>query len=301
MEEETKRPPLIILLLSLLFVSVPDNYATPADSTVQFRLARNEVIVIPVMVNGKGPFDFMLDTGTTTTVISSELAEELSLTPVDRSLVRTVTGSRTVPRAVLQSLALGPKEEEGLIVLFYDIPGIRSLDKRIRGVLGYDFLSRFNYLLDYGKKRIALEERRDLEPHLIGTRIQFAPGRGRLLVPVRGWTDDPETTWLVLDTAAARLMLFESPTRRTKLDIRRNARQPAAVSSSMGRHFMRTGWVGRLTVGDETFRDVPVVLVTRAEGVDGRSEDGLLPARLFESLYFNHRDNFLVLNPRFQK
>ena len=49
---------------------------------------------------------------------------------------------------------------------------------------------------------------------------------------------------------------------------------------------MKTGRIKRLAVGLEVFRDVPVILVTRAEGVDGRSEEGLLPARLFESIYF---------------
>ena len=36
-------------------------------------------IVVPVTINGAGPFDFLVDTGDTDTIIDRKLAEELHL------------------------------------------------------------------------------------------------------------------------------------------------------------------------------------------------------------------------------
>ena len=38
----------------------------------------NESCTVPVMINGQGPFDFVVDTGADRTVISEELAKQLN-------------------------------------------------------------------------------------------------------------------------------------------------------------------------------------------------------------------------------
>ena len=46
---------------------------------VRFRVVANTMIVVPVTINGAGPFDFLLDTGSSDTVVDRRLAEELHL------------------------------------------------------------------------------------------------------------------------------------------------------------------------------------------------------------------------------
>jgi predicted aspartyl protease len=49
---------------------------------VTFKLAgaHAPLILVPTFVNGQGPYDFVLDTGASATLLSPELAERLGLT-----------------------------------------------------------------------------------------------------------------------------------------------------------------------------------------------------------------------------
>lgn len=62
---------------------------------------------------------------------------------------------------------------------------------------------------------------------------------------------------------------------------------------------MPKGRVQKLTVGSQEFHNIDAVLsaVEPAEQIG----DGLLPTTLFETLYVNNRDGFVVLNPRVRK
>jgi hypothetical protein len=89
--------------------SILVGHSAQESSSLQFRLVQKSLIVVPVHVNGDGPFDFLLDTGTNTTLISPDLAQRLRLRPVDRVELVTVAGSEIVPRSWLNSLTLGSK------------------------------------------------------------------------------------------------------------------------------------------------------------------------------------------------
>src|SRR3989442_7972455 len=94
--------------------------AALADTSVPLRLVGDRLVVVPVMVNGRGPFDFLLDTGTNTTVVDPELADELGLHAEDRVSMITPAGERVVPRGRLASVTVGPKTVEGLEALWAD-------------------------------------------------------------------------------------------------------------------------------------------------------------------------------------
>src|SRR5215469_12858534 len=70
------------LVLIGLLCTIPITFAEEAaPRTVPFQLVRGFAVVVPVTVNGHGPYDFMLDTGTTVTAVDRELSEELALEP----------------------------------------------------------------------------------------------------------------------------------------------------------------------------------------------------------------------------
>ena len=54
---------------------------TGHETWVTFRLAgsKQALILVPVFVDGRGPYSFVMDTGATTTVVSNELADALAL------------------------------------------------------------------------------------------------------------------------------------------------------------------------------------------------------------------------------
>jgi hypothetical protein len=61
---------------------------------------------------------------------------------------------------------------------------------------------------------------------------------------------------------------------------------------------LQMGRVRELIVGSQQFRDLAVGVASPSPADEGRVEDGLLPTALFQSLYVNNRENFVVFNPR---
>ena len=80
----------------------------PVGLHVSFDLLSNHIIVVPVLIGREGPFEFLLDTGTNTTIIEPKLAESLGIHPTGRTTLETVAGSKTVFLGQVASMALGP-------------------------------------------------------------------------------------------------------------------------------------------------------------------------------------------------
>ncbi len=69
--------------------------------------ARGGRMVAPMMVNGEGPFRFIVDTGANRSAISQELADRLGLTPMGMGQVHTVSGVLTAPLAEVAGFRYG--------------------------------------------------------------------------------------------------------------------------------------------------------------------------------------------------
>src|ERR1700735_3608949 len=67
----------LFLLFLLALPSVFMAQMPQANDTVRFRLRDGYLIVVQARINGTGPLDFLLDTGTTRTVIDPDLARQL--------------------------------------------------------------------------------------------------------------------------------------------------------------------------------------------------------------------------------
>ena len=103
------------LLLSLLLsfcaaythgVSAATDQA--ASTNLPVRTIGGYLMVVSVSINDRGPFDFLVDTGTNTTLIVPELAKELRLTPKDSLQLASLASSTNVPRYYLQTFRVGP-------------------------------------------------------------------------------------------------------------------------------------------------------------------------------------------------
>jgi predicted aspartyl protease len=266
---------------------------TLAATTTQFKLINGYVIVIPVTVNGAGPYEFMLDTGSNTTLIHTEFARALRLRPIDRVELVTVGGSRILPRARLESVAIGGKSATNLESLFSDLREVRAVKPEIRGVLGMNFLARFNFMINYRERRIELEDEDELEKSLRGERSPIEWREGRALVSAQSGKN--KIRRLVLDSGIASPLLFTADWRDPELDWAPGAPQPLQARSDLGSRLARQKRLRNFGVGGVSFYDLPVAVVAASEG---RVEDGLLPTCLFQSVYFNSRKKFVMLNPK---
>jgi predicted aspartyl protease len=70
--------------------------STPAGEIINTSVDLAARMTVPVMVNGQGPFDFVIDTGADRTVISTELAERLNLPEAGKATLHAMGGSSKV-------------------------------------------------------------------------------------------------------------------------------------------------------------------------------------------------------------
>lgn len=258
--------------------------------TVNFTLRRGHLIVIPVTLNGVGPFDFLLDTGASTTLVTPEFARELGLRPIDRIELVTMAGSQFLVRSQLERVTVGQQTATDVEVLISDLREVRTVEGKLCGVLGQNFLAQFNYLLDYRAQRLTFEAGTELETRLCGTRLRLEEHEGRLLVslPVK------QQLWrLVLDSGLGTLLLFAP--REMGLDWASSTDAMQILSTDFGRRAVPQRRVRSLQLGPVKFADLPVAIVAAQAG---RVEDGLLPTSLFQRVYFNQRRGYVTLNPQ---
>ena len=88
------------------------------------RLDRIGRVMTHVMVNGKGPFRFVIDTGASRSTLSPHLAKTLGLThSVGRNvMLNGVTGAAEVPTVAVQSIEIGDLKFEN-----QDLPVIQGV------------------------------------------------------------------------------------------------------------------------------------------------------------------------------
>ncbi|MCU1248210.1 MAG: peptidase retrovirus, catalytic, partial [Edaphobacter sp.] len=101
----------IVLLVFSGFLGAEEPPAPSALSAIHFRSPRGSSIVVPVYMNDNGPFDFLLDTGSTITIIDPELLRFLRLDVIEGGTVTTLAGKTAIPLAVARTVSVGPLTE----------------------------------------------------------------------------------------------------------------------------------------------------------------------------------------------
>jgi predicted aspartyl protease len=259
---------------------------------IRFRLVRDSIIVISLMANNQGPFAFVLDTGADTTIVDPSLASKLSLVPLGRIQQTTLARVQTLPVSLVATLAAGPAQVSGLPVLIQDLSELRKLDPHIEGIAGQDFLSHFNYLLDYRKRCLRFERDDEIRNAIDGDHLAMERSDHRMIVPVEMRSGGVARVRLLLDSGANSLVLM----RNSSLALHLSSQANGLESTSSGRAGVQLGTIQILTIGSHQFRNISVALI--ASEPTERIGDGLLPTALFRVLYINNREGFVVFNLR---
>jgi hypothetical protein len=179
-----------------------------AQSEVRFRQVHEIVIVVPAMIDNQGPFDFVLDTGADTTIVDSIFAGEMAFKPRGEVQQSTLAGVQKSLSSVAPKLAIGAAQVENLPVLVQDLATLRKIDSRVHGIVGQDFLSRFNYLLDYERRSIRFELDCDISHDIDGDPVPIEKSARRMLVPSLAQSVGQANLRLLLDSGADAVVLF---------------------------------------------------------------------------------------------
>ncbi len=146
-----------------------------------------------VMINGQGPFQFMVDTGSTTTVITNGLLERLGTTSTGIATVVGTTGSADMPVARLDLVDCGVVTKEKLRVAVFPESGLSSGD----GILGADMFAGRRLMFNIRQKQVRVEPTRRSTRRAIGN-MRVRKG---LLAEIDGRVGNVSAR-LMLDTGA---------------------------------------------------------------------------------------------------
>lgn len=150
---------LLLLICATTVQSASTAYsAEPPDDTTLFasptRKDRIGRILVPVTINGKGPFRLIVDTGASYSTVSPELAQTLGLEASDEYpfIVNGVTGSVRAPSVPIERLEVGDVVFQSL-----RLPVIRpSIMAGADGILGAAGLKDERIMVEFVRNRVTI-------------------------------------------------------------------------------------------------------------------------------------------------
>jgi aspartyl protease family protein len=117
-------------------------------------------MIVPVTLNRTLTANLLLDTGASMTMISRRIASSLALYPTRSGLISGI-GGRVVAQIVrLDSIKVGDAEVNGMSISIHEI----SVNPQFDGLLGMDFLGRFQLSMDPAKSALILSPRESATP-----------------------------------------------------------------------------------------------------------------------------------------
>ena len=272
----------LLLSTAILVLNTP---RLLASSTTPFQLGDQGGVIVPVMLNGQGPFMLLLDTGATHSAITDDVAAAVGAKAIARSTVISTTGETLRAIVAIDRLNVGPVSADHVLP---SVVPARAFDAggRIQGLIGQDVLAGLRYTLDFKRRTV---EWHDAAPEARGTALALAFEQGRFLVslPQQG-----TTLRLVPDSGTGPFVVYEFGG-RTSFNIAETGRTAELWSADAPRpaRYVR---LRELRLGDRTLRNLAAVAISRNEPqpADG---DGLLPLHLFDRVTFDGPSRRLIL------
>jgi predicted aspartyl protease len=182
-----------VLLAASIANAVESPSVLPSDPDEPLFAAPTQVdrigrILAPVMVNGRGPFRFVLDTGANHSTVSPLLLNALGLEMSDAQLKRVhgVTGTALVPTVLIDKLQAGT-----LIMENSYMPVVQtSINLQAHGILGVAGLQQARVFVDFRRDSVTISRsrvrREDLREYFVIDASRVEGGLLAVNVTVRG-------------------------------------------------------------------------------------------------------------------
>lgn len=157
------RPFLILpVLLLLACSSSADEPKKPDGPThqVPYRLTDTKHVLVRAKINGKGPYNFIVDTGAPALFIATAVAKKVGVEPDDK-------GWGSFDRFELEGGVVVEKAK-GKIADPFQLEGMNKLGLagvELHGIIGYNLLARYRVTFDFSKDKLTWTKL-DFEPPL---------------------------------------------------------------------------------------------------------------------------------------
>jgi predicted aspartyl protease len=269
------------------------------STTLPARTIQGYLMIVSVRINDQGPFDFLVDTGTNSTLIDPALAKQLALQAKDKLQLSSLAKSVAVSRYFLQKLKVGPASVSNLEVLAVPLTQLTALDHKIRGVLGMNFLLQFSFRLDFDHQLMELYPFPEDATVPTGLQVPVTINESRLLVTVAS-DAAPHGSWkLALDSGICQTLVFEQRIEKRIVAGGRfaQASRMMQVSTNLAEHMASTVQLKDISIAEARLPQMEVVILKNDLQKPSDPQDGLLPAVAFHSVFFDRSNATLIFSP----
>ena len=127
--------------------------APPAEAAEEIGIAADgrDRMTVDAMVDGQGPYPFLIDTGAERTVISSELAQRLDLDEGRGARLHSMSGVSQVATVVIPELQVSRKPVREI-----HAPALKRAHIGAAGMLGIDSLQSQRVTFDFGRHKMTI-------------------------------------------------------------------------------------------------------------------------------------------------
>ncbi len=125
----------------------------PAAPVLALEQERHNRLTLPVLVEGAGPFAFMIDTGSQATAITHEIRAAADLEPAGTAVLVGMASRREVELASVGRIEFGANSYTNFFA-----PVLAREHVGADGIIGLDALQDFRVLIDFRKQTIAVED-----------------------------------------------------------------------------------------------------------------------------------------------
>ncbi|MCX2573803.1 aspartyl protease family protein [Pedobacter sandarakinus] len=301
---------LIYLVLCLSFSEVhAQDFEFPGKrkkQSLQFKCIKN-LIIIPMLVNGKGPYDFVLDTGVGPLIITEpSIIDSLNFAQM-RKITLTGLGVENVEAFVSQNVnvQIGRAKIKYIptAILKEDLFNLSGhLGVKIYGLIGFDFFNSFLVDIRYSENRLLFTSM-ETKIKYRGKKIPIFLEKQKPYVEAIVMLNDSSRikTRLLMDTGASHALSMEMfdggafplPAQKIKANL------GMSISGQI------KGYIGRVAqfyLGDYHFKEVVSGFPeyeTISKKIDLTARNGNLGAEILRKfdVQLNYQEGFMYLKP----
>lgn len=163
---------------------------------IQAQRDRYERLTVPVTIEGKGPYRFMVDTGAQATAVSRRIVSDLALPSLGRATLVAMGSRREVDVVQLDGLEFAGRLFDNL-----EAPLLEAQNVGADGILGLDSLQDMRVLIDFREDRIAVSDA-DVDKSQRGYEIVVRARRRLGQMIITNARVDGIKTAVIIDTGA---------------------------------------------------------------------------------------------------
>lgn len=176
--------------------STSPSTSVASGELVEGQADQHKRLTVPVTIEGEGPFQFMIDTGSQATVVTRGLTERLQLQPAGNATVVGMASSKAVDLVELNGLEFAARVFDNI-----EAPLLEAKNIGADGILGLDSLQDLRVLIDFRANTISVDDAEALGGNRGYEIVVRARNRlGRLIIT--NAVIDGVKTAVIIDTGA---------------------------------------------------------------------------------------------------